>query len=79
MPKLIETINSQKKRIDKLEESLNECRNSWEVSKTVSSYLLKKCDDLEQYSRRLSPRIFDVDDIDGADSEISDDVFETCK
>ena len=45
--KLTETVNSQKERIDKLEESLIECENSLEVSKTVSSRLVKKCDDLE--------------------------------
>ena len=35
--KLTETVNSQKERIDKLEESLIECENSLEVSKTMSS------------------------------------------
>ena len=55
--KLTETVNSQKERIDKLEESLNECENSLEVSKTVSSRLVKKSDDLEQYGRRLCLRI----------------------
>ena len=48
--KLTETVNSQKERIDKLEESLIECENSLEVSKTVSSRLVKKCDNLEQMS-----------------------------
>ena len=42
-----ETVNSPKERIDKLEESLIECETSLEVSKTVSSGLVKKCDDLE--------------------------------
>ena len=42
--KLTETVNSQKERIDKLEESLIECENSLKVSKTVSSRLVKKCD-----------------------------------
>ena len=64
--KVTETVNSQKERIDKLEESLIECENSLEVSKTVSSCLVKKCDDLEQYGRRLCLRIADVD---GDDSE----------
>ena len=73
--KLTETVNSQKERIDKLEESLIECENSLEVSKTVSSRLVKKCDDLEQYGRRLCLRILDVD---GDDSETSDDVFDKC-
>ena len=67
-----ETVNSQKDKLDKLEESLIECENSLEVSKTVSSRLVKKCDDLEQYGRRLCLRILDVD---GDDSETSDDVF----
>ena len=67
--KLTETVNSQKERIDKLEESLIECENSLEVSKTVSSRLVKKCDDLEQYGRIL--------DVDGDDSETSD-VFDKC-
>ena len=44
-----ETVKYPKERIDKLEESLIECENSLEVSKTVSSGLVKKCDDLEQY------------------------------
>ena len=73
--KLTETVNSQKERIDKLEESLIECENSLEVSKTVSSRLVKKSDDLEQYGRRLCLRILDVD---GGDSETSDDVFDKC-
>ena len=30
---LTETVNSQKERIDKLEESLNECENSWKSPK----------------------------------------------
>ena len=55
--KLTETVNSQKERIDKLEESLIECENSLEVSKTVSSRLVKKCDDLEHYGRGLCLRI----------------------
>ena len=67
--KLTETVNSQKERIDKLEESLIECENSLEVSKTVSSRLVKKCDDLEQYGRRFCLRILNVD---GDDSETSD-------
>ena len=73
--KLTETVNSQKERIDKLEESLIECENSLEVSKTVSSRLVKKCDDLEQYGRRLCLRILDVA---GDDSETSDDMFDKC-
>ena len=73
--KLTETVNSQKKRTDKLEDSLTECENSLEVSKTVSSCLSKNCDDLEQYGRRLFLRILDVD---GDDSETSDDVFDKC-
>ena len=44
--KLTETVNSQRERTDKLEESLIECEKSLEVSKTVSSRLVKKCDDL---------------------------------
>ena len=51
--KLTETVNSQKERIDKLDESLIECENSLEVFKTVYSHLVKKCDYLEQYGRRL--------------------------
>ena len=66
--KLTETVNSQKERIDKLEESLTECENSLEVSKTVSSRLVKKCNGLEQYGRRLCLRIWDVD---GDDSEMN--------
>ena len=73
--KLTETVNSQKERIDKQEESLIECGNSLEVSKTVSSRLVKKCDDLEQYIRRLCLRILDVD---GQYSETTDDVFNKC-
>ena len=45
--KLTEAVNSQKKIINKLNESLIECENSLEVSKIVSSDLVKKCDDLE--------------------------------
>ena len=71
--KLTETVKSQKERINKLEESLIECENSLEVSKTVSSWLVKKCKDLEQYRWRLFLRILDVD---GDDSETSDDVFD---
>ena len=67
--KLTETVISQKERIGKLEESLIECENSLEVSRTVSSCLVKKCDDLEQYGRIL--------DVDGDDSETSD-VFDKC-
>ena len=44
--KLTETVNSQRERTDKLKESLIECENSLEVSKTVYSRLVKKCDDL---------------------------------
>ena len=73
--KLTETVISQKERIGKLEESLIECENSLEVSRTVSSHLVKKCDDLEQYGRRLYLRILYVD---GDDSETSDDVFDKC-
>ena len=36
-----ETVNSQKERIGKLEESLNKCENSLEVSKTVSQNVTK--------------------------------------
>ena len=43
-----ETVNSPKERIDKLKESLVECENSLEVSKIVSSRLVKKSDDLEK-------------------------------
>ena len=68
--KLTETVISQKERIGKLEESLIECENSLEVSRTVSSCLVKKCDDLEQYGRIL--------DVDGDGSEISDDVLDKC-
>ena len=71
---LTETVNSQKKIIDELEESLNECEKSLEVSKIVSSRLVKKCDDLEQHRGRLCLRILDVD---GDDSETSDDVTAT--
>ena len=46
--KLTESISSQKERIDKLEEFFIEIENSLEVSKTLSSRLVKKCDDLEQ-------------------------------
>ena len=74
--KLTETVKSQKERINKLEESLIECENSLEVSKTVSSWLVKKCKDLEQYGWRLFLRILDVD---GDDSETSDDVFDKLK
>ena len=74
--KLTETVISQKERINKLEESLIECENSLEVSKTVSSWLVKKCKDLEQYGWRLFLRILDVD---GDDSETSDDVFDKFK
>ena len=59
-----------------LEESLIECENSVEVSKTVSSPLVKECDDLEQYGKRLCLRVLDVD---GDDVEISDDVFDKCE
>ena len=68
-----QTVKSQK---DKVKESLNEYENSLEVSKTVSSCLVKKCDDLEQYGRRLCLRIFDVH---GDDSESLDDVFDKWK
>ena len=70
--KLTETFNSQRERIVKLEESLIECENSLQISKTVSSWQIKKCDDLEQYRRRLCLGILDVA---GDDSETSDDVF----
>ena len=73
--KLTETVNSQKEKLDKLEESLIECENSLEVSRTVSTPLVIKCDDLEQYESRLCLRILDVD---GDDSETSDDVFDKC-
>ena len=71
--KLTETVSSQKERIDKLEESLIECENSLEGSKTVSSRVVKKCDNLEQYGRRLFQRILDVN---GDDSETSDYLFD---
>ena len=71
--KLTKTVSSQKERIYKLEESLIECKNSLEVSKTVYFCLVKKCDDLEQYGRRICLRILDVD---GDDSKTSDDVFD---
>ena len=74
--KLTETVNSQKERIDKLEESLIECENSLEVSKTVSYRLVKKCGDLKQYGGRLCLRMLDVD---GDDSETSDDVSDKYK
>ena len=45
--KLTEAVNSQKKIINKLDESLIECENPLEVSKTVPSHPVKKCDDLE--------------------------------
>ena len=45
--KLTETVNSQKGIIDKLEESLIECENSLDVSKAISSHLVKKCDNLQ--------------------------------
>ena len=73
--KLRETVDSQKERIDQLEESLIECENSLEVSKTMPSRLVKKCDDLEQYGRRFCLRILDVD---GDCSETSDDAFDKC-
>ena len=73
---LTETVNSQKERIDKFEESLTECENILKVSKTVSSRLVKKCYNLEQYGRRLYLRIFDVN---GDDSETLDDVFDKRK
>ena len=41
----------------------------------MSSRLVKKCDYLEQYGRRLCLRILDVD---RDDSETSDDVFDKC-
>ena len=59
-----------------MQESLIECENSLEVSKTVSSRLVKKCNDLEQYRRGLCLRILDVD---GGDSETSDDVSDKGK
>ena len=73
---LTETVNSQKERIDKLEESLNEFENSLEISETVSCHLVKKCDGLEQYERRLCLRILDVN---GDDYETFDDVFDECR
>ena len=42
----------------------------------MSSRIVEKCDDLEQYGRRLCLRILDVD---GDDSETSDDVFDKYK
>ena len=51
--KLTETVNSQKERINKLKESLIECENSLKVSKTVSSRLVKKCDNLKLMSMEM--------------------------
>ena len=51
-------------------------KNSLKVSKTVSSRLVEKYDDLEQYGRRLCLWILDVG---GDDSETSDEVFDKCK
>ena len=42
----------------------------------MSSRIVKNCDDLEQYGRRLSLRSLDVN---GDDSETSDDAFDKCK
>ena len=70
-----ETVNSQKERIDKLEKSLIECENPLEVSKTVSSRVVKKCGDLEQCVRRLCLKILDVN---GDYSAASDEVFDKC-
>ena len=74
--KLTQKFGSQKERIDKLDEYLTDCENSLEVSKTVSSRLVKKCDDLEQYGRGLCLRILDVD---GDDYETSYDVSDRCR
>ena len=74
--KLTESINSQKERIDKLEEYFIECENPLEVSKTLSSRLVKKCEDLEQCRRRLCLRILVVN---GNDFETSDDMVRKCK
>ena len=46
------------------------------VSKTVSSGLVKKCDNLEQYGRRLYQRILNIH-VD--DSKTSDDVLDKCR
>ena len=73
---LTETVISQKERMDKLEESLIEWKNSLKVSKTVSSCLVKKCDHLEQYERRLCLKILDLD-LD--DSKTSHNLFDKCK
>ena len=51
--KLTQKVGSQKERIDKLDEYLTDCENSLEVSKTVSSRLVKKCDNLEQMSMEM--------------------------
>ena len=48
-----ETVKSQKERINKLKESLIECENSLKVSKTVSSRLVKKCDNLKLMSMEM--------------------------
>ena len=74
--KLTETFDSQKERIHKLKKSLIECESSLEVSKTVSSRLVKKCDDLEHIGRRF---FLWISDADGDDSETSDDAFDKCK
>ena len=74
--KLTETIEFQKERIDKMEDSLIECESSLEAFKTVSYCLVKLRGDLEQYGRRLCLWIIDAD---GDDSETSDDVFDKCK
>ena len=73
---LTETVTSQKERIDKMEESLNEFENSLEISETVSCHLVKKCDGLEKYERRLCLRILDVN---GDDYETFDDVYDECR
>ena len=73
---LTETVTSQKERIDKMEESLNEFENSLEISETVSCHLVKKCYGLEKYERRLCLRILDVN---GDDYETFDDVFGECR
>ena len=74
--KLTETVDCQKERIDKLEQSLIECESSLELSKTVSSRLVKKCDNFDLYGRRLSLWILDAD---GDDSETSGDLLHKCK
>ena len=43
-----EAVNTQKEKVDKLKESVNEFEKSFQVSKTLSFILIKNRDDLEQ-------------------------------